>query len=379
MSEYRRFVAYFYEYAGGKKQQNAGFAKVELRDGMWRILFRLTIPDAPEPPLQVYGFVRENEYLHGFLLGTMTSGGTVPEEWAWRADTPVGLGKYYFGEMNGIRIESGEGRSFFTVWDDEAVVPERFVFEMPQYETVIREEEEPQLSEKPEQPSRPAEPSQPEVPEQPSRPAEPSQPEIPEQPPRPAEPSQPEIPIQPSQPEIPTPGAAEMPAPQITELPQQESPMVSEPNVPELPPQMPAEMFLPRSKKNEHQQNPAENLLQSRQRFRPFQDGEFTDCVQIRLCDILPLQQENWKVGRSNFLQHGYYLYRHLLLGRTKDGDYILGVPGMRNQQEEYMAQTFGYDHFKQSAASGSGRRFGYWYRILREPEQDFVSAARII
>lgn len=30
MPEYRRFIAYFYEYIDGKKQKNAGFAKVEL-------------------------------------------------------------------------------------------------------------------------------------------------------------------------------------------------------------------------------------------------------------------------------------------------------------------------------------------------------------
>ncbi len=121
---------------------------------------------------------------------------------------------------------------------------------------------------------------------------------------------------------------------------------------------------------NQVKQNPAERLIRSRQRFHPFRDDEFTDCVQIKLCDLLPLQQENWKVGRSNFLQHGYYLYRHLLLGRTKDGQYILGVPGMRNQQEEYMAQLFGYNHFKIVASGGCRRRFGYWYRIMEEPER---------
>ncbi|MCD7820361.1 MAG: hypothetical protein LUH07_15150 [Lachnospiraceae bacterium] len=126
--------------------------------------------------------------------------------------------------------------------------------------------------------------------------------------------------------------------------------------------------------KRSMKQNCAENLLRGRQRFQPFQDEEFTDCVQIKLCDILPLQQENWQVGRSNFLQHGYYLYRHLLLGRAKNGGYILGVPGVRSQQEEYMAYTFGYDQFKLSALRGCGQRYGYWYRILKEPEYSSVS-----
>ena len=44
MPEYRRFISYFYEYIDGKKQRNTGFAKVELRNGVWRVLFRLTVP-----------------------------------------------------------------------------------------------------------------------------------------------------------------------------------------------------------------------------------------------------------------------------------------------------------------------------------------------
>jgi len=136
MSEYRRFVAYFYEYIDGKKQKNAGFAKVELRDGMWRILFRLTIPAELQPPARVYGFVREDGYLPGFLLGTMNGTrsdqqGMPPQEWAWSADTPIGFDKYCFGQMNGICIQSSEGRIFATVWDDEAFDPNRFVLEMP--------------------------------------------------------------------------------------------------------------------------------------------------------------------------------------------------------------------------------------------------------
>ena len=59
MPEYRRFIAYFYEYIDGKKQKNAGFAKVELRNGMWRILFRLNTETEPLRPVQAYGFVRE--------------------------------------------------------------------------------------------------------------------------------------------------------------------------------------------------------------------------------------------------------------------------------------------------------------------------------
>ncbi|MCD8023208.1 MAG: hypothetical protein LUF30_09650, partial [Lachnospiraceae bacterium] len=102
MPEYRRFVAYFYEYIDGKKQKNAGFAKVELRNGMWRVLFRLTIPMSLKVPARVYGFVRERGYLLGLPLGNMSANGQRAEEWAWRADAPIGFDKYYFGQISGF-------------------------------------------------------------------------------------------------------------------------------------------------------------------------------------------------------------------------------------------------------------------------------------
>ena len=103
MPEYRRFIAYFYEYIDGRKQKNAGFAKVELRNGMWRILFRLTTGVLPQPPVQVYGFVREQGYLLGFPMGTMPDGCEIAEEWAYRADSPIGLDRYRMEDLSGER------------------------------------------------------------------------------------------------------------------------------------------------------------------------------------------------------------------------------------------------------------------------------------
>ncbi|MCD8397996.1 MAG: hypothetical protein LUD12_12595 [Lachnospiraceae bacterium] len=339
MSEYRRFVAYFYEYIDGKKQGNAGFAKVELRNGMWRILFRLTLPDTPEPPVRVYGFVREQGYLPEFPLGIMSEDNFGPEEWAWRADTPIGSGKYYFEEMTGIRIQSGEGRVFLTVWDDEPVEIDRFVSEIPEQMREAKARQ--KLSEKPLEELR--EPKS-EMSVQKSL----EQPEV-------------EMSAQ-SLPEPPESAVSEQASPEMAgEIP------IRLPK--EVSPEKPYEMRL-RAETSENAafvqtENPAEALLRRRQPFRPFGDEEFFDCVQIKLCDLLPLQQEGWQVGRSNFLQHGYYLYRHLLLGRAEGGRYVVGVPGLRSQQEEYVAHTFGYDRFKLSGLRSCGRTFGYWCRVL--------------
>lgn len=86
-------------------------------------------------------------------------------------------------------------------------------------------------------------------------------------------------------------------------------------------------------------------------------------------CDIVRLQQDAWQVGRSSFLQHGFYQYRHLLLGRKQNGGYVIGVPGIQNSQEQYMAGLFGYDRFKTASSVGAGKAFGYWYRDLVKKE----------
>ncbi|MCD7834111.1 MAG: hypothetical protein LUH00_09010 [Lachnospiraceae bacterium] len=379
MPEYRRFVAYFYEYIDEKKQGNAGFAKVELRNGMWRVLFRLTLPVAPEPPVRVYGFVREQGYQAEFPLGIMNADPRGPEEWAWRADAPVGSGKYYFDQITGIRIQSGDERVFLTVWDDEPVEMDRFVAENSgeQIEAEKKSSTEAAGADAAENPEgrteaetrRELSGEQSEklrgtkaetpghtvsgVPEISSGTLEKTSSELSNR----LLPEKPEI----SGAEVSVQILSEPMEESGPEMPMQESMEIQETAFP----RMPATGIHVSIPVRFQKENPAECLLQRRQAFHPFEDDEFFDCVQIKLCDLLPLQQEGWQVGRSNFLQHGYYLYRHLLLGRAKDGFYVVGVPGLRSQQEEYVAHTFGYDRFKLSGLRSCGRKFGYWCRVL--------------
>lgn len=111
MPEYRRFIAYFYEYIDGKKQKNARFAKVELRNGMWRILFRLNTETEPLRPVRAYGFVREQGWQLGLYMGSMRPGVVRMEEWAYRADIPVWQGNMALRRLQGygfrVRMEEG--------------------------------------------------------------------------------------------------------------------------------------------------------------------------------------------------------------------------------------------------------------------------------
>ena len=349
MPEYRRFIAYFYEYINGKKQKNAGFAKVELRNGMWRILFRLTCQVLPAPPLQVFGFVRVPGHLLGIRMGTMDAGGQISEEWAYEADRPLGESPYSLEELAGIWVQSGDGRIFLTVWDDEAVDPDTFVLQLPEKKQrkipdTAEETSEQASDQKSDQAADKSVPEKIEV----------------------TDSDEPQA-------EVPESGMDEMqaeaPAEGMDEISIQSEVSVENMSATkaEVIVEGMEEITKPASAERSEE---IENLFRKRTHFQPFPDHEITNCVMIMPCDIVRLQQEKWLVGRSSFLQHGFYQHRHLLLGTTGDGRYVLGVPGIRNPQEKYMAELFGFGRFKLSGSRGCSLPFGYWWRILQKEDQ---------
>ena len=70
MPGYRRFIAYVYEYLQGKKGDGKGFIKVEARNGICRMNFKLEgIPGRDSVKAKAYGYVREGKICRGVLLG----------------------------------------------------------------------------------------------------------------------------------------------------------------------------------------------------------------------------------------------------------------------------------------------------------------------
>ena len=371
MAEYKRFIAYFYEYIDGKKQRSAGFAKVELRNGMWRILFRLTTGVMPEPPLQVYGFVRGKDDLIHIPMGMMRTEKEISEEWAYQAETPIGNSNFRLEDLAGIQMESGDGRRFLTVWDDEPIQPVHLA-QNPTNETSAKTEE--TLAEEKEAPERTEKvPAEEKAADKSDDMAEGADKVLMEM----------DIDSEESV------DSKRMDSPEKKE----DSDQMDNPEKKEDSDQMDNpekkddldQIDNPEKKDDSDQMNDSKregfdgskqekesvmkDLFRIRPHFQPFQDTEIVNFITIKPCDVVRLQQERWQVGRSSFLQHGFYQHRHLMLGMTGDGAYILGVPGIRNPQEQYMAGMFGFEKFKMSKVCECGKVFGYWYRILHKQE----------
>ena len=98
--------------------------------------------------------------------------------------------------------------------------------------------------------------------------------------------------------------------------------------------------------------------------------------MKIQRGEISILPRCEWKLANNNFLLHGYYNYRHLVL--IDEGNQLkLGVPGIYHEREARAAATFGFPEFIAEAdvnvtlepqERNENQQFGYWCRQGRRP-----------
>lgn len=117
-----------------------------------------------------------------------------------------------------------------------------------------------------------------------------------------------------------------------------------------------------------------------------FDDDDFYDCMEVtpeQLQQIFDarrqqpeidgafgtMQEKNTlRVAENSFLMHGYFTFRHLLVARVhNDPDALfVGVPGVYNNKERFMASMFNFNNFKRSHRSDCRNPyFGYWYQTI--------------
>ena len=93
--------------------------------------------------------------------------------------------------------------------------------------------------------------------------------------------------------------------------------------------------------------------------------------MKIQRGEISILPRCEWKLANNNFLLHGYYNYRYLILAKLFNPEgtprYLLGVPGHYYSNERYMASMFGFPNFVLSKNQPiEDGRFGYWYTDVK-------------
>ena len=403
MADYHRFVAYIYEYVNGKKMQNTGFAKIELRNAICRIQIHIQNVRMMDGNVQTFGIVRQPKESRKnnpiiLLIGEGQTQGsgfdrrfTVPEE-------PFVEESYRFEQVCGIYIRSQSGRNWMTVFDDEPIAienlekPEEIKAETDE-ENVKKSEtdkeaveenetdkenvgiKENEKSEKSTESEADQELQEETVENESKEVSEATKEEI-EQAEK-SESSEENINL-----DITEHAKAE---PEITSEEMQElQDAVSQKERPKETDEEISQKETAGKSENENEIRSAEtenkcqgcepgtdtrwNRATARYiHFQPVQDEKIEDAIRIQPSDLKILWQKGLRQGSNSFLMHGYYQHQHLMIGKGKEGGYILGIPGFYG--EKNMAEMFGFPEFRKAKADQTSeikeQTFGYWCKNL--------------
>lgn len=299
----QRFVTYIYAYENNNKNQNVGFAKVDIRGDYCQVEIHLKRTGYTNVKCPVYLFVRENEMIVGVEIGEIALVNGCGDFVRQLNCNGVGETPYCMKDMKGILIFLDDTVMFASQWDEKAIYRENF---KPYEETKqIPVEQAEDAAEEPEE-------------------------------------------------------SGQMEKLQVESVQAQQS---REQQTEELQPeaQRSGDMWMDLWEKLNGMYG-AKNLFEN----MPEISG-----IHMELKDLRELPKKYWYLGSNSFLLHGFFNYRHLLLGKVENESgrkWFIGVPGIYQNQEKVLAAVFGFPEFRQEKDTGvKTGQFGYWYRFMDE------------
>lgn len=299
----QRFVTYIYAYENNNKNQNVGFAKVDIRGDYCQVEIHLKRTGYTNVKCPVYLFVRENEVIVGVEIGEIALVNGCGDFVRQLNCNGVGETPYCMKDMKGILIFLDNTVMFASQWDEKAIYRENF---KPYEETKeIPVEQAEDAAEEPEE-------------------------------------------------------SGQMEKLQVESVQAQQS---REQQTEELQPetQRSGDMWMDLWEKLNGMYG-AKNLFEN----MPEISG-----IHMELKDLRELPKKYWYLGSNSFLLHGFFNYRHLLLGKVENESgrkWFIGVPGIYQNQEKVLAAVFGFSEFRQEKDTGvKTGQFGYWYRFMDE------------
>lgn len=324
MSGYKRWISYIYAYEQGIKKNNIGYARIEMRNSDVKITVHINVLSVNEP-MKVYLYVRENE-IKGLCIGDISIiNGVGEDSYTFKADSVAGS-RYGIDNVCGLIIYCSIGKFYASAWDDSPIV----ITDSFAYEEKAQEEKEPDIEEDvlaADEPDESDEAYDSNLTDDGSTADDKDKPYEKEESPD----ADRDVDINNYDPEITI-----------------QSTLIKEP-----------EDVRSRIIKA------AEKMMQTYPRMYPFEDDEIEWCIRIEPQDIGQLPIDTWVIANNSFLLHGYYSYRHLMLMKTSCRQhpcYLIGVPGIYHNKDEFMAKMFGFELFKAMSRKEDVRgEFGYW------------------
>lgn len=299
----QRFVTYIYAYENNNKNQNVGFAKVDIRGDYCQVEIHLKRTGYTNVKCPVYLFVRENEVIVGVEIGEIALVNGCGDFVRQLNCNGAGETPYCMKDMKGILIFLDNTVMFASQWDEKAIYRENFKPYEGTKEIPVEQTED--AAEEPEE-------------------------------------------------------SGQMEKLQVESVQAQQS---REQQTEELQPeaQRSGDMWMDLWEKL--------NGMYGAKKL--FENMPEISGIHMELKDLRELPKKYWYLGSNSFLLHGFFNYRHLLLGKVENESgrkWFIGVPGIYQNQEKVLATVFGFPEFRQEKDTGvKTGQFGYWYRFMDE------------
>ncbi len=123
--------------------------------------------------------------------------------------------------------------------------------------------------------------------------------------------------------------------------------------------EIPRKVALKKTQANGVKEDKWEQILDTYDKIHPYGDDRLY--VKLEPKDFVVLQEKYQHLVNNSFLLHGFYNYRYVILGKEKG--YYLGVPGVFYEREKMMALMFGFEAFECEGGIAKEGDFGYYLR----------------
>ncbi len=349
MAGLQRFITYINKYENDEKMDNSGFAKIEIRGSLCRVEVHIRNASVNQTEATVYLFTRKEKFIQGIPVGSMEiSRGSGDVRYAFDTREMQDFG-VSMDEMQGIFIPLGEASFLASQWKEGALSQKAFqILEKQEAPQVQAEEEIEKAGTAPEPEPKdsgmPQQQSTAEIARQKKEAATLQQ----------EEQQKKEVTVKNGfviQKDVPS-GQTEASEPKETE------------DINIRATELPLKDFLEETS----WERVFKKLRLKSEICFPF-EGQDIECIRMNLNDLREFPQKYWYLSKNSFLLHGFFNYRHILLGEVKENgekEYFLGIPGVFQNQERLMASMFGFPGFRMAkAAEYKTGSFGYWYRVI--------------
>jgi len=360
LSEYRRLISYMYAYDNGIKNKNVGFAKTECRGGNIKLWINLKGAYSQVENYRVYFFVRHDAAVVGIYMGDIAIKSGLGQFFTER---PLSYIEKPFSDICGLYIDGGKGeRMFASQWDD-------LPFDM--YKVVEMKEYLSQLdAAKPDSVDMT-------VDKQDAQEAQRIPAEIVETKAVKMQDKNIEAGILKADKSDDYADDSKKNAAATDEAPVWEKPIrmvyIADNDADEDKADSAdegKETVKDATMLHVLEEEPAKThskmdmLFDGKEPVLAFSEDDIYDCVDIGLDELPKINLADSGLINNSFVNHGYFNFHHLLLGKKDGNILVVGVPGVYNRREKVTANMFGFEKFKFSMRSDVCiNHFGYWYK----------------